>query len=274
VTEFNLLIIFWGIGALCLGASLGSFASAWAVRYLKNQSIVFPGSKCDWCGTPLKWWMNIPVISFLVLRGRTHCCHVTIPRMYWLNEMLMGIFTLKVMLTFIVTPDVNALLILLKSLLLGFLLLLVSTTDLICRIIPNRFLMAGVLGNFFLLGGHSLLRGQLDSEFLSAVSGLVIGYVSLWSISFVYELLRKREGIGGGDIKLFAFLGCFLGPVALPYIIFYASFLAVLFFGLILTVQKKFSLSSEVPFGPFLSLGAILYFFGGAQIMWLLRLSL
>lgn len=258
LSEFNTLSS--AFFSFLIGTCLGSFASAWAVRYLKNQSIVLPASACDWCQTPLLWWMKIPVLSFIILRGKTSCCHVSIPRIYWVNEMLMGIFTLKVWLTLSGHP--HALFLITQHLLLGFVLLLVSTTDLICRIIPNRFLVGGIIGNFVLL----ILTQNFSALWNSAI-GLCAGYLSLWAVSLIYELLRKKEGMGGGDIKLFAFLGCFLGVTSLPFIIFYASFIAVLFFGCTLSFQKKFSLSSEIPFGPFLSLAAIVYMFWGALIL-------
>ena len=188
-------LTFFGLLGLCLG----SFANVIVVRLPLKQSSIFPNSHCPSCKHSIPWKYNIPVLSWLYLRGKCARCKVKISWRYPLIEFLMGlIFSalyLKLGLSWFFV----------ECLIFSFCLVVVSFIDFEHMILPDVFTLSGIV--------IGLLGAALNPEraFLDAFLGVLLGGGLLWSVAWVYYSLRKQEGMGGGDIKLLAWLGALVG---------------------------------------------------------------
>jgi leader peptidase (prepilin peptidase) / N-methyltransferase len=246
--------------AFVLGAVIGSFLNVCIYRIPTGESIVKPRSQCWSCGQPIKWYQNIPVLSFLVLRGRCAMCETKISWRYPLVELLTGGLFALLSLRFGPQPFVVALML--------FVAILVAITfiDLDHQIIPDVISLPGIVLGFicsFLLPWVSWSDSLL---------GILLGGGSLFLVASGYELLTKKEGMGGGDIKLLAMIGAFLGWRSVLPIIFFSSVLGTLV-GVSAMLIKKADGKLAIPFGPFLSTGAIIYLLWGPLIVrWYLHL--
>lgn len=238
-------IWFWVLGAI-----FGSFANVVIYRLPAEESVVKPRSRCKECKTPIKWYDNIPILSWFILRGRCRHCKAPFSFRYPLVEILMAFGFLfcyqKLGLSWF----------LLEALILVFGLITVSFIDFDHYILPDRFTISGMI-----LG---LLGGALNPErgFLDSLLGLVLGGGFLWAIAYFYYVFRKEEGMGGGDIKLLAWIGAVLGWKSVPFVIITSSVVGT-FVGLAVAYQQKKGLKTVIPFGPYLALGAVLYLLGG-----------
>ena len=240
--------------AFIFGLVIGSFLNVCISRLPKNESIVFPGSKCPVCQNALKWYHNIPVISFIYLKGRCSFCGTRISLTYPVVEMLMGIFSLLLFSKY--GPSVIFLIF------LAFVaaLIVVSFIDLELRIIPDVISLPGIV--IGVLAGFV----RQDLTFIDSLIGAIAGGGVLLLVMLGYYLLTKREGMGMGDAKLLAMIGAFLGWRSLLFVILSSAFLGALVGVVVMFVQKKDS-KLAVPFGPFLSLGAVMYIFVGPTLI-------
>lgn len=250
-----------------LGAAVGSFANVVAFRYPLGESVVLPGSFCRACNTPLRWWHNIPVVGWFLLRGRCGFCGARFSFRYPFVELLFALLFAFSAYRFGV------------SLYTFQVLIFVSLMVTACLIDVDHMLLPDV----FTLGGLviALLFAWLDPHrsFLDAVIGLFVGGGFLWAIAVLYFWFRQREGMGGGDIKLLAWIGAFFGWQAIPIVILVGSLTGSVV-GIILSqmsqrADKDSSIAQfAIPFGPFLGLGALYYlYFDGAKIaQWYLDL--
>jgi len=232
--------------AFLFGIVWGSFLNVCIYRLPKGISIIKPFSFCPFCKSPIKPYDNIPLLSFLILKGRCRNCKGKIPLRYPLVELMGGLLGVFCLLKF---PS------LLKALpyflfLSG--LLVSSFIDFEHQIIPDEISLGGIMGGvlFSLLG----LTIPLKSSLLGALFGGGI----LFLLGFLYERFTKREGMGGGDIKLLGMIGSFLGVKGAMFSLFTGSLLGLLF-SLPFVLKSKAPLKSPIPFGPFLSSGAFLY---------------
>ncbi|MEJ2638838.1 MAG: prepilin peptidase [Desulfosarcinaceae bacterium] len=241
-----------------VGTCVGSFLNVVIYRLPAGLSLVRPGSRCPHCETPVRFYDNIPILSWLILRGRCRTCKGAIAVRYPLVELLTGLLAWFTWLKFGLS----------WAWLLNFLfiatLIAITFIDLDHRIIPDRISLPGI-PIFFLAGLCLPVPTVLD-----AVIGMVVGGGSLLSIAWGYYLLTKREGMGGGDIKLLAMMGGFIGWQGVLFTIFAASAAGTLVgVGAMLKTRKGMRLA--IPFGPFLAFGATLYLFiGNAVIHWYL----
>jgi leader peptidase (prepilin peptidase) / N-methyltransferase len=237
-----------------VGSCVGSFLNVVIYRLPAGLSLVHPGSRCPHCETPVRFYDNIPVLSWLILRGRCRSCKAGIAVRYPLVELLTGLLAWFTFLKFGLTP----------ACLVHFLfiatLVAVTFIDLDHRIIPDVISLPGI--PIFFLAGLLLPVPTL----MDAVIGVVVGGGSLLSVAWGYYLLTKREGMGGGDIKLLAMIGGLVGWQGVLFTIFAASAAGTLVgVGAMLKAGKGMRLA--IPFGPFLALGAILYIFFGEQVI-------
>jgi leader peptidase (prepilin peptidase)/N-methyltransferase len=247
------------IFAFVLGAVMGSFGNVLIHRLPKGQSIVSPGSRCPSCGAPVRWFDNVPILSYAVLRARCRACGAPISALYPLVEALTGLLFAGLVWRVGIQAAAVPLAILCWA------LVVVSFIDLGHRIIPDAISLPGIalgLAASFLPG----FPRPVDSLIGAAAGG---GF--LFVILFTYEKIMKDEGMGMGDVKLLAMIGAFLGWQALPVTILVASLtgtLAGVGFALARSEPvRKF----PVPFGPFLALGAVVHlFFGVEMILWYL----
>jgi len=243
------------------GAAIGSFLNVCIYRLPLDQSIVSPGSRCMSCGTAVRWFDNIPVISWIVLRGRCRRCGVTFSIRYPLVELLTGCLMLVLFLRFGLSVSFAVYALLVAA------LIVITFIDFDHQIIPDEISLSGValgfLTSFFLP----------EPGWVSSLAGIVVGWGSLALVFYAYLWLTGREGMGGGDAKLLAMLGAFLGWKAIPFIIFTSSLVGSIV-GLSLMALQRKGRHLAIPFGPYLAMGAVLYVFYGPQLInWYLRLG-
>jgi len=240
--------------ALIFGAIIGSFLNVVILRLpTENGSIVFPASHCPRCQNTLSWYENIPIISFLALRGRCRHCHEKISWQYPIVELCMALLSAAVVHRFGITITAGGYLIFSAA------LLVIIWIDVQHQIIPDVISLLGiVLGFIFSLASPAL-------SWQSSLIGLLIGGGVLYAIALLYYLWKKQEGMGGGDIKLLAMIGAFLGWQSLPFVIFASSLLGSCV-GILAMIKQKKGGKTRIPFGPFLSLAALVYLFFTEQV--------
>lgn len=253
------MVIVLGL-AFLIGITVGSFLNVCIFRIPNGQSIVRPRSRCPVCGTAIPWYLNVPILSYIMLLGRCAACHVKIPLRYPAVEFLTGVLFLMGLRWFGLTPF-------LPVLWLFFAVLIVVTfIDLDCQIIPDVISLPGIVVFF----AASFIVPWVSP--VDAALGILVGGGSLYLIALGYELLTKNEGMGGGDIKLLAMIGAFLGWKSILPIVLFASLIGTVVGVPTMLLQKK-NMRYALPFGPFLSVGALLYiFWGGPIIRWYLSL--
>jgi leader peptidase (prepilin peptidase)/N-methyltransferase len=242
------------IAAFVFGACIGSFLNVCIYRIPASKSIVRPGSMCPHCGYAIPFYDNIPILSYLFLRGQCRQCHTKISPRYALVELLGGLFALACLLRF--GPTLPALIY------FAFIavLLVVTFIDIDHRIIPNRISLPGI-PIFFAL---SLLLPAVTP--LDAALGILAGGGILWIVAQTYFWLKKIDGMGLGDVKLLAMIGPVVGWQGVLFTIFVASAVGTLV-GVVQMIRSgQLSLKLAIPFGPFLSIGAMVYLFFGAEI--------
>jgi leader peptidase (prepilin peptidase) / N-methyltransferase len=241
-----------------LGTIVGSFLNVCIHRLPQGKSIVAPSSHCPRCKTPIRFYDNIPLASFLILQGRCRKCHAPISLRYPLVELLMGLFSLLLLRQYGIST--------LYLIYLAFFasLTLVSFIDLSHRIIPDVISLPGIVIGLVI----SLLHPQLSIK--DSLIGVLLGGGSLYVVASVYHVITKREGMGGGDVKLLAMIGAFIGWKGVLFTILCSSFIGTVV-GVTLMLVSSADSKYAVPFGPFLSLGAIIYVLcGEALIAWYL----
>lgn len=247
---------FMAIVVVIFGLCIGSFINVCIYRIPLDQSIVSPGSKCPQCETPIRFYDNLPVISYLWLRGKCRYCGNRISARYPMVEILSGAFAFLFLQKYGISIE--------GFIWYGFttILLLVTYIDLDHQIIPNVITLPGIPIAFL----SALFLPQIT--WLDSVMGILIGGGSLYLIAFLYFKIMKNEGMGIGDSKLLAMIGAMIGWKGVFFTIFTASLVGTVS-GILVMIHKKGTLKLAIPFGPFLSIGAIAYiFFGPELIAW------
>jgi leader peptidase (prepilin peptidase) / N-methyltransferase len=245
------------------GALVGSFLNVVIFRLPnEGQSVVFPASHCPSCKTQLRWFENIPIFSWLALRGKCRTCKTAISLQYPVVELGMALLSGALYRHF--GPSFA----LFHYFLFTAALLVIIFIDLHHQIIPDVISLPGIavgfVGSFF----NPWVTWQ------EAGLGILIGGGILYGVAVSYAMLTGKEGMGGGDIKLLAMIGAFLGWQSLLYVVFASSLTGAVIGGISLLAQKKDS-QTRIPFGPFLSLAALswLFFQDGILAVWQLYLG-
>lgn len=228
------------------GALLGSFANVIIYRLPRGESVVTPGSHCMGCGARVAWYNNVPILAWFWLRGRCASCGATFSFRYPLVEFIMAALFAAAGLA------LGAQWFLIESLLFIFAVVTASFIDLDHMILPDKFTLSGIV-----IGLVGALANP-EREFLPALYGVLMGGGFLWAVAYLYYALRGREGMGGGDIKLLAWIGAVLGWKAVPVVILVSSLLGAVI-GVALTFRTKDGLGHAIPFGPFLAGAGLLY---------------
>jgi len=245
-----------------LGLILGSFLNVVITRVPLGETVWDGRSRCPQCRRPLAWVDNIPLLSYLWLRGRCRACGAAIPWRYPLVELAGGILGLALWRTFPHQP------ILLAYAPFCLTLMALTVIDLEHRLLPDAITIPGIILGLML----SLVLPPLT--FLNSAAGALGGAVLFGGVAWSYEKLTGRQGLGGGDVKLLAMIGAFLGFGALPWVILLSALLGSLAGLLQILVQGSGPRSQwrtlSLPYGPFLAAGALAYLFGSD---WLLNLS-
>jgi len=244
------------VSIFIFGLCIGSFLNVCIYRLPASKSIVHPRSMCSNCGTLIAAYDNIPVLSYLWLKGRCRHCRIKISMRYPIVELLGGLFALATYFKFGLTIEA------LVYYLFFAALLVVTFIDLDHRIIPNVITLPGIPIGF----AASFALPTITYK--EALLGILIGGGSLFLVAWIYSLITKKEGMGGGDIKLLAMMGAIVGWQGVLFTIFLASLVGTLA-GLAVILQSRSGMKLAVPFGPFLSIGSITYiFFGAPLIAW------
>uniref|UniRef100_A0A831U755 Prepilin leader peptidase/N-methyltransferase n=1 Tax=Geobacter metallireducens TaxID=28232 RepID=A0A831U755_GEOME len=254
-------VVIFAIFSFLLGAAVGSFLNVCIYRLPAGESVVSPPSRCPACGGRIRPWHNIPILGWLILGGKCRDCGAPISPRYPLVELLNGLLTLALFLKFGPSPTFLVLFVFCSA------LVVITFIDLDHQIIPDVISLPGIVVGF----ACSFFLPWLGWK--SSLIGIAAGGGSLLAVAWLYEVLTKKEGMGGGDIKLLAMMGAFLGWRSVPFIIFASSLIGSVIGVTLMLVQKKDS-KLAIPFGPFLAAGAVLYiFFGKAIITWYLTLG-
>jgi len=242
------------VASIIFGAMIGSFLNVCIHRLPKEESIVRPGSHCPKCKTPIQYYDNIPLISFLLLRGKCRYCQSSISIQYPIVEAITALSSFFLFITF----GVSLSFIYYFSFVAA--LIAITVIDLYHQIIPDVISLPGIV--IGLLG--SLVIPQIT--FWSSLIGVLSGGGSLFLVATVYQWLFKREGMGGGDVKLLAMIGAFLGWKAVILTILLSSFIGSII-GITVMLIKGKDFKYAIPFGPFLALGAVISLFCGENLI-------
>jgi leader peptidase (prepilin peptidase)/N-methyltransferase len=236
------------------GLVIGSFLNVCIHRLPASQSIVHPRSRCPQCGHLIRVYDNIPVLSYLLLRGRCRDCGARISLRYPVVELLSGAFAAMALARFGLSWQA----LLMYALIAAF--LVITFIDLDHRIIPDVITLPGIPIGLAASFGPGMISP------LESLVGILAGGGSLFLVAWGYQLVTKREGMGGGDIKLLAMIGAFIGWKGVLLTIFIASLTGTLA-GMALIFRRRGDMKLAVPFGPFLAVGAIAYLFMGPELM-------
>ena len=219
----------------------------------ETLSLSRPASHCPGCKSPIKPWQNIPVVSYLVLRGRCAHCQRSIGLRYPAVELASGALSLAAAVTF--GPSAS----LLMALLFIWVLIALTGIDIDTQLLPDNLtlplLWLGLAANLF----------EVWADLPSAVIGAMAGYLSLWSVYWLFKLVTGKEGMGFGDFKLLAALGAWFGWQALPLIILLSSFVGAAI-GITFVLVRGQDRNVPIPFGPYLAGAGLLYLFYGESL--------
>jgi len=238
--------------AAVLGAVIGSFLNVCIHRLPRGESVVHPRSRCPKCGRMLRWYENVPILSWMVLRARCAGCGEPISAMYPLVEATTAIVFGAAMYTFGLTPLLPV------RLLFASAMIVLAVTDLNERILPNTITYPGVVAGLI----FSLF---LPPGIVSAVIGVVLGGGVPFLIGEIYYRVRRIDGLGMGDVKMLGMIGAFLGWQLALFTLFFASMVGVAV-GIPLT-RIKGDRNYQIPLGTFLALGALVAVFVGDPIV-------
>jgi leader peptidase (prepilin peptidase)/N-methyltransferase len=258
-----------------IGLVIGSFLNVCIVRLPRGGSIVSPPSHCPRCNSSIKFYDNIPLISFLLLRGKCRTCGEPISWQYPLVELVNALFYVWIVREFWLGGEAILMMALCSS------LIVITFIDLEHLIIPDSITLPGMLvglslAPFFMSSLVDPLPFHLDhffphagpylTGFLNSLIGLIMGGGPLLAIGWIWEKLRHVEAMGGGDVKLMGMVGSFLGWKGALLTIMLGA-LAGSAVGLVLIVLNRHKMGTYIPFGPFLAVGAVASAFYGPDIV-------
>ena len=234
-----------------LGSIWGSFSNVCIHRLPDNKSVSRGRSYCPSCKKQIRWYDNIPIFSYVFLKAKCRDCSAKINVKYLLVELICALSFVWFFYLFGLSLTT------LLFFILSIFFIIIFFIDLKHFIIPNELtfpLMAiGLLKSF-----DPNLNQYLFPNFLNSLIGGVAGYLIIWMIIFIYKRLRNKEGMGLGDAKLLSAIGFWFGWISIPFILFFSSFIALVL-AIPSLINKSKNLSSQIPFGPYLILGCILY---------------
>ena len=242
------------IGIFFFGLILGSFINVCIYRLPRGESVAYPASHCPACQTAIRSYQNIPVISFLFLKGCCGTCGVKISWKYPLVEALHGAAFLFILSQFGSTIETLIYCLFFAS------LVAVTFIDLSHRIVPDQITLPGMVI------GVICSSTVLPTGTISSLIGLFVGGGIFYLVAVLSLAILKKEGMGGGDIKLIAMIGAFLGWKGMLLTIFLAACSGSIIGILLILIQGR-DRAEPIPFGPFLALGAVISLFWGNGIL-------
>ena len=240
--DFILVVILAGLW--------GSFANVCIYRLPQDKGVVSGRSYCPKCKKKIVWYDNIPLISYFLLSGKCRKCKKKISFQYALVEFISILSFLIVYYLYAISLTSVFLMILSLSFIIIFFI------DLKHFIIPNVLTFSMMVLGFVKSFDPNL--NPMFPNYINSLIGGIIGYGIIWSIIFFYKQIRKKEGMGLGDAKLFAVIGFWFGWISIPFIIFLSSVIALISVVPDLMKNSK-KMSTQIPFGPYIILGTIFY---------------
>jgi leader peptidase (prepilin peptidase) / N-methyltransferase len=247
MADWSLLLL-----AGLFGAAIGSFLNVCIYRLPEGESVVAPRSRCSSCSTPIGWRDNVPIVSYLLLRGRCRACDVPVSFQYPLVELVTALLWVAAALRFGLSWQALSMAVFL-TILLG-----IALTDARTYIIPDEFSLGGLLLGLLL----ALAPGTLS--IWQALAGAALGFGILFLAGALGEWWMEKPAMGGGDIKMMAMVGAFLGPLGAVLTIFLGALVGTLVFG-----PYSLRTGKLVPFGIFLAIGAaVTQAWGGDIFRW------
>ena len=247
---------------IIFGSLWGSFANVCIYRLPENKSVITGRSSCPNCKNKIPWYDNIPLLSFILLMKKCRFCKNPIDLQYFTVELIAAISFVSIYYFFGLTLAALLLLI------LSIFFIIIFFIDLKHFIIPNELtfplMIIGFIKSF-----DPNLNQTIFPNYINSLIGGVFGYLIIWLIIFFYKKVRKKEGMGLGDAKLMAVIGFWFGWVSIPFVIFISSAVALILVIPSLINQSR-KMSSEIPFGPYIIIGCILYVSFSNQIKSLL----
>ena len=243
-----------GVIIFILGLIVGSFSNVCVYRIPKNESIIFPASRCPKCSSPIKPVDNIPLLSYILLKGRCRNCGNKISTQYPIVEFLTGLIYLIICLIY--GLSIQSLI----YIILSSALIIIAFIDLNEQIVPDVISLPGIAIGFII----SFFVPYIS--FINSALGVLVGGGIILIIALGGSAIFKKEAMGGGDVKLAAMIGAFLGWRYIIISLFLGFFLGALT-GIILIMAKIKSREDVVPFGPFIVLGSFITLLWGEQII-------
>ena len=235
---------------IILGGLWGSFANVCIYRLPLDKGVVSGRSYCPKCKKQITWKDNIPIISYYLLSGKCRRCKKKISPQYVLVEFLSILFFTIIYSLYGITLTTLLLIILSLSFIIIFFI------DLKHFIIPNEITFS-MMALGFIKSFDPNLNSMFPNYIHSLIGGL-FGYGIIWSIIYFYKQVRKKEGMGLGDAKLFAVIGFWFGWIAIPFVVFLSSVIALLSVVPSLLKNSR-TMSSQIPFGPYIIVGTLVY---------------
>ena len=245
------------------GAMVGSFLNVCIGRIPNDESVVSPPSHCPKCKASIAFYDNFPLLSYLWLRGKCRDCHERISPRYFLVELLTGLVALALYSRFGLSYTFVV------SFVFAAALIVISFIDLDVRIVPDVISLPGIIvGLVFSVVGYFVFTDAFEiiPTPLSSLIGILVGGGFLLATAWIYEKVTGVDGMGGGDIKLLAMIGAFLGWPSIPVTLFVASVLGSVI-GVGLMVATGAGRRLALPFAPFLCSGALIYLFYGEALI-------
>lgn len=240
------------------GLSVGSFLNVVIYRMPRQISIVYPPSTCPVCKNRIRWYDNIPVVSYILLRGKCRFCGNKIGIKYPLVEILTGLSAIAVYLKFGFDLDFLFYFYFVAS------MIALSFIDLEFKIIPDQINFSGLFVGLIFSVVNSIKTQSLEM-IVYAFVGAAVGAGFLYLVAFLYLKYRGIEGLGMGDVKLMAFIGAYTGWFGALFTIFFGSLVGAIVGISVIKLLKK-DYYYEIPFGPFLAAGGLVYLFFGEYI--------
>ena len=250
------------LAAFVLGSIWGSFCNVCIYRLPDNDSVVTKRSFCRSCRNKIKWYDNIPLLSFIFLKGKCRSCNNKISSQYFLVELISAISFL--LIYFLYGISITTLLLIILSIFF----IIIFFIDLKHYIIPNELTFPLMLIGF-IKSFDPNLNQTIFPNYINSLLGGFFGYAIIWLIIFFYKKVRNKEGMGLGDAKLMAVVGFWFGWLSIPFTIFISSAVALV---LVIPslIKKTRNMSAQIPFGPYIIIGCIIYVTFSNQIKYLL----
>ena len=245
-----------------LGSLWGSFSNVCIYRLPQNKDIVFSRSYCPGCKNKIKWFDNIPFVSFVLLKGKCRNCGNKISFQYFLIELLTAVCFLGIYHFYGITITTLLLIV------LSIFFIIIFFIDLKHFIIPNELTFPLMLIGF-VKSFDPNLNQTIFPNYINSLIGGISGYLIIWFIFFFYIKIIKKEGMGLGDAKLLSAIGFWFGWVSIPYIMFLSSIIGLIV-ALPSLINKSKNMSTPIPYGPYIIIGCIIYVTFSNQIKYLL----